>query len=196
MEYQCSPSELSFSLTPFFSFAHLTEGFGFCSPFISLFPLAATDFVLFHSKGTPLIPPRGECSLMAFSQGRTHEAPFSTLSRFLLWLPCRPRGLIIYKQKRSPDINKNNLMFHIRLLREEEALVLLGGSALLWVMSQNKQIKRLSSRLFSYHSILVAFFHVGEQWLKWLYWSSLMGSQMKPARAVEINWFILKLGLL
>lgn len=133
---------------------------------------------------------------MAFSQGRTCKTSFYPFSFFPLWLPCRPRGLVIYKQQRSPDINKNNLIFHIRLLKEEEASVLLGGSALLWVMSQNKQIKRLSSLLSSYHSILVAFFHVGEQWLKWLYWSSLSGSQMKPARAVETNWIVLRLGFL
>lgn len=61
-------------------------------------------------------------------------------------------------------------------------------------MPQNKQIKRLSSGSspFLPISILVAFFHVGEQWLKWLYWSSLMGSQMKPVWAWEINWFVLK----
>ncbi|PWA26462.1 hypothetical protein CCH79_00001096 [Gambusia affinis] len=45
------------------------------------------------------------------------------------------------------------------LLRDKQASVLLRESQLLSVMSQNKQIKRLSSRLSSYHSILVAFFH-------------------------------------
>lgn len=87
-------------------------------------------------------------------------------------------------------------MFHIRLLREEEAFVLLGGkhTPLRDVPEQADQTPLLPA--FFPITILVAFFHVGEQWLKWLYRSSLMGSQMKPARAAEINWFILKLGLL
>lgn len=51
----------------------------------------------------------------------------------------------------------------------------------------------LAPRLSSYLSILVAFFHVGEQWFKWLYWISLMGSQMKPVWAWEVNWFVLRI---
>lgn len=135
---------------------------------------------------------------MAIRRGKTYESPPCLVS-VLIFSSCanRPCGLIIRKLTRSMDINKNNLIFHFRLLRDKQASVLLRDSQLLSVMSQNKQIKRLSSRLSSYHSILVAFFHVGEQWLKWLFLgggSSLMGSQIKPAKAGEINWFILRLG--
>lgn len=42
----------------------------------------------------------------------------------------------------------------------------------------------LAPCLSSYLSILVVFFHVGGQWFKWLYWISLMGSQMKPVWAL------------
>lgn len=106
-----------------------------------------------------------------------------------------PHGLIIYKQARGVDGNKNYPIFHIRLLRGQTGLgAPLGevGPLLSDAPEQADQTPLLRILAFLPISILVAFFHVGEQWLKWLYWSSLMGSQMKPGRAREINWFVLR----
>lgn len=115
-------------------------------------------------------------------------------SFLFLHLLCNIAASLYTNREEAKTEIKNYPIFHIRLLRDKQASVLLRGSVAFGVMPQKQQIKRLSCSSSSFFLSLfwLPFFHVGEQWLKWLDWSSLMGSQMKPVRAWEINWFVLK----
>lgn len=121
-----SEFSVSFTLIPTFAPSPpFTERYAFCSLLVSVIPLAR---ICFTSHQTNFTDPSERRSQFNGSKPRYDFARFLLyplsfhLSFYPLCSNSGPCGLIMQNQTRSTDINKNNLIFHIRLLREKTGL--------------------------------------------------------------------------
>lgn len=100
------------------------------------------------------------CQMLLYSVSQLSFAPLCSVDLVA--------SLYTNRKEAETEI-KNYPIFHITLLKDKQSTVVLREeNPSEWRPEQADQTPLLRLFAFLHISILVAFFHVGEQWLKWL----------------------------